>query len=185
MLQWTGEDITVTFKTSDAAEILAGAGVVFEALQELAEAESSITINDQKFNLDEELSIFRISQCYIGRRWNRRLLGRQKTITVTYTATVFNKNGTEFSLTGNLTFNLDVEEEPEDPAEAKAAFIAAFNDIIDDIQVEGKTVANAAMTGEDITVTFKTSDAAEILAGAGVVFESPSGIGRSREQHND
>jgi len=35
----------------------------------------------------------------------------------------------EFSLTGNLTFNLDVEEEPEDPAEAKAAFIAAFNDI--------------------------------------------------------
>jgi len=29
------------------------------------------------------------------------------------------------------------------------------------------------MTGEDITVTFKTSDAAEILAGAGVVFESP------------
>jgi predicted RNA-binding protein Jag len=95
-----------------------------------------------------------------------------KTITVTYTATVFNKNGTEFSLTGNLTFNLDVEEEPEDPAEAKAAFIAAFNDIIDDIQVEGKTVANAAMTGEDITVTFKTSDAAEILAGAGVVFEA-------------
>jgi hypothetical protein len=33
-----------------------------------------------------------------------------KTITVTYTATVFNKNGTEFSLTGNLTFNLDVED---------------------------------------------------------------------------
>jgi len=29
-------------------KILAGAGVVFEALQELAEAESSITINDQK-----------------------------------------------------------------------------------------------------------------------------------------
>jgi predicted RNA-binding protein Jag len=167
----TGEDITVTFKTSDAAEILAGAGVVFEALQELAEAESSITINDQKFNLDEELSISALANAILGDGGIEGFL-EDKTITVTYTATVFNKNGTEFSLTGNLTFNLDVEEEPEDPAEAKAAFIAAFNDIIDDIQVEGKTVANAAMTGEDITVTFKTSDAAEILAGAGVVFEA-------------
>jgi predicted RNA-binding protein Jag len=105
----TGEDITVTFKTSDAAEILAGAGVVFEALQELAEAESSITINDQKFNLDEELSISALANAILGDGGIEGFL-EDKTITVTYTATVFNKSGTEFSLTGNLTFNLDVED---------------------------------------------------------------------------
>jgi hypothetical protein len=105
----TGEDITVTFKTSDAAEILAGAGVVFDALQELAEAESSITINDQKFNLDEELSISALAHAILGDGGIEGFL-EDKTITVTYTATVFNKNGTEFSLTGNLTFNLDVED---------------------------------------------------------------------------
>jgi predicted RNA-binding protein Jag len=62
----TGEDITVTFKTSDAAEILAGAGVVFEALQDLAEAESSITINGQTFELDEELSISALANAILG-----------------------------------------------------------------------------------------------------------------------
>jgi hypothetical protein len=107
----TGENITVTFKTSDATEILAGAGVVFEALQELAEAESSIEINGQTFNLDEELSISALAQAILGDGGVEGFL-TSKTLTVTYTATVFNKNGTEFSLTGNLTFNLDVEEEP-------------------------------------------------------------------------
>jgi predicted RNA-binding protein Jag len=163
----TGEDITVTFKTSDAAEILAGAGVVFEALQDLAEAESSITINGQTFELDEELSISALANAILGDDGVEGFL-EDKTLTVTYTANVVVEDGS-FELEGSLTFILDVEEEPVDP---KPAFIAAFNDIIDDIQVEGKTVANAAMTGEDITVTFKTSDAAEILAGAGVVFEA-------------
>jgi hypothetical protein len=73
----TEENITVTFKTSDATEILAGAGVVFEALQDLAEADSSIEINGQTFNLDEDLSISALAQCNIGRRWSRRLLNKQ------------------------------------------------------------------------------------------------------------
>ena len=60
------ENITVTFKTIDADEILAGAGVVFEALQELAEAESSITINGQTFKLEEDLNISALANAILG-----------------------------------------------------------------------------------------------------------------------
>jgi hypothetical protein len=84
-------------------------GVVFDALQELAEEDSSIVINSQTFNLDEELNISALANAILGEGGVAGFL-EDKTKTVTYTATVFNKNGTEFSLTGNLTFNLDVED---------------------------------------------------------------------------
>jgi hypothetical protein len=41
------KNISVTFKTSDADEILAGAGVVFNALRDLAADGSTITINER------------------------------------------------------------------------------------------------------------------------------------------
>ena len=88
-----------------------------------------------------------------------------------YTATVYVEEG-YFDLSGKLTFILDVEEEPVevDPA----GFIAAFNADIADIKVNDETVATANMDAEtkNISVTFKTSDADEILAGAGVVFNA-------------
>jgi hypothetical protein len=105
----TGEDITVTFKTSDAAEILAGAGVVFDALQELAEAESSITINDQTFNLDEELDISALAQAILGEGGVDDFLDK-KELTVNYTANVVVEEGS-FELSGDLTFILDIEDE--------------------------------------------------------------------------
>jgi hypothetical protein len=105
----TDEDITVIFKTSDATKILSGAGVVFEALQGLAEEDSSITIKGQTFKLEEDLDISTLANAILGDGGVEGFLATGQ-LTVTYTATVFNKNGIEFSLTGNLTFNLDVEE---------------------------------------------------------------------------
>ena len=99
------EDITVIFKSSDADEILAGAGVVFEALQDLAEADSSIEINGQTFELDEELSISALAQAILGDDGVEGFL-TSKTLTVTYTANVVVEDGS-FELEGNLTFTLD------------------------------------------------------------------------------
>ncbi|MGI6570711.1 MAG: hypothetical protein ACOX27_06635 [Caldicoprobacterales bacterium] len=85
-----------------------------------------------------------------------------------YTATVYVEEG-YFELSGKLTFILDVDPVEVDPA----GFIAAFNAAIADIKVNDETVATAEMDEEEnISVTFKTSDADEILAGAGVVFEA-------------
>ena len=102
------ENITVTFKTSDATKILSGAGVVFEALQDLAEADSSIEINGQTFNLDEDLSISALAQAILGDDGVEGFL-TSKTLTVTYTATVYVEGG-YFNLAGKLTFKLDVED---------------------------------------------------------------------------
>ena len=87
-----------------------------------------------------------------------------KAIEADYTATVYVEEG-YFDLDGSLTFTLDVEVEPDD-------FIAAFNEAIADIKVNDETVATANMEEEDISVTFNTSDADEILAGAEVVFNA-------------
>ncbi|MGI6570709.1 MAG: hypothetical protein ACOX27_06625 [Caldicoprobacterales bacterium] len=86
-----------------------------------------------------------------------------------YTATVYVEEG-YFDLSGKLTFILDVDPVEVEPAD----FIAAFNAAIADIKVNDETVATANMDAEtkNISVTFKTSDADEILAGAGVVFNA-------------
>ena len=99
------EDITVTFKTSDATEILAGAGVVFNELRDLAADGSTITINDETFTLNEELDISALAQAILGDEGVAGFLA-SKTLTVGYTAAVVVEDGS-FDLSGNLTFTLE------------------------------------------------------------------------------
>lgn len=101
-------DITVTFKTSDSGDILAGAGVVFEALQDLAEAGSSITINEQEFNLEEDLDISALAQAILGEGGIDGFL-ETGTLEADYTATVVVEGEVSFELSGKLTFTLDAQ----------------------------------------------------------------------------
>jgi uncharacterized protein YaaQ len=121
------------------------------------------------FTLNDSLDISALAQAILDGKMAEFLAG--EAIEADYTATVYVTEG-YFNLNGSLTFILDVEEEPVevDPA----GFITAFNAAIADIKVNDETVATANMDAEtkNISVTFKTSDADEILAGAEVVFNA-------------
>ena len=98
------EDISVTFKTSDVDEILAGAGVVFNALRDLAADESTITINDETFTLYDSLDIPALAQAILDGKMDEFLAGNA--IEADYTATVYVTEG-YFTLNGSLTFILE------------------------------------------------------------------------------
>ncbi|MGI6570710.1 MAG: hypothetical protein ACOX27_06630 [Caldicoprobacterales bacterium] len=130
------ENISVTFKTSDADEILAGAGVVFNALRDLAADGSTITINGETFTLEDSLDIPALAQAILDGKMDEFLAG--EAIEADYTATVYVEEG-YFDLSGKLTFILDVDPVEVEPAD----FIAAFNAAIADIKVNDETVATA------------------------------------------
>ncbi len=98
------ENITVTFKTSDVDEILAGAEVVFNALRELAADGSTIKINESTFTLEDSLDISALAQAILDGKMDEFLAGNA--IEADYTATVYVEEG-YFNLNGSLTFTLE------------------------------------------------------------------------------
>jgi hypothetical protein len=155
------EDIGVLFVTDNAGEIKAGAGVVVNALRDLAGDGSTITINEETFTLDDDLDISALAQAILGDGGVEGFL-ENGVLSVEYVATVYYVGDDPLEFSGNLTFMLE-----------KAAFIEAFNAIIEEIEVEDELVATANMAyDEDIEVIFVTDNAGDIYAGAGVVVNA-------------
>ena len=89
---------------------------------------------------------------------NEFLKGKH-TVTASYTATATDKAGVEFSLAGELSFQMAAPS-ADDVAQAKAAFLGALADKAEDIDV-----AEVAIEEEDISVTFHWgADVQEVYA---------------------
>ncbi len=107
------EDIEVIFVTDNAGDIYAGAGVVVNALRDLAGDGSTITINEETFTLDDDLDISALAHAILGDGGVEDFLDEGE-LTVTYEASVLFLGDLPLELSGDLTFMLELDNNHED-----------------------------------------------------------------------
>ena len=108
------EDIGVLFVTDNAGDIYAGAGVVVNALRDLAGDGSTIKIEGgDEFTLDDDLDISALAQAILGDGGVEGFLD-EGVLTVTYEASVLFLGDLPLELSGDLTFMLELDNNHED-----------------------------------------------------------------------
>ncbi len=150
------DDITVTFLRNEEGEvdisaIETAANALIDALIELVdEGNLTLTLNDE-----EEGRTFELAEGIAGEVAGYLLDGdtaagfiENGEVTATYKAEI-TVEGVPFELNGDLLFQMEEVEEPVTPEAAKAAFMAALAEAVEDIDV-----VEVGINEDDITVTF-------------------------------
>ncbi|MGI6618451.1 MAG: S-layer homology domain-containing protein [Bacillota bacterium] len=156
-----GENITVSFyKNAAPADVLTAAEGLLAAFQEELEDATLIFNNDEdegKFELKDENVAIDIAVYLLGEMNPADFLAGEETVEATYTAEATDKNDVTFTLAGTLKFQVKA-----DPDAAKAAFLAALEEKVAEIDV-----ADVEIVGENITVSFyKNAAPADVLTAA-------------------